>query len=63
MGNSSGGLRSSSWVRSPKGDEASGARWREEEPPGGFHFDRPTEFVQILEDWRADGGMKGLELG
>ncbi len=28
----------------------------------GFYFGGPTEFVKILEDWRADGGMKGLEL-
>ncbi len=27
----------------------------------GFYFGGPTEFVKILEDWRADGGMKGLE--
>jgi cyclohexanone monooxygenase len=29
----------------------------------GFYFGGPTEFVKILEDWRAEGGMKGLELG
>jgi len=29
----------------------------------GFHFGEPTEFVDLLEAWRADGGMKGLELG
>jgi cyclohexanone monooxygenase len=27
----------------------------------GFFFGQPTEFMQILEDCRADGGMKGLE--
>ncbi|MGE4605546.1 MAG: monooxygenase, partial [Myxococcota bacterium] len=27
-----------------------------------FFFGGPTEFVDILEGWRADGGMKGLEL-
>jgi len=26
----------------------------------GFYFGEPTEFVKILEDWRADGTMKGL---
>jgi hypothetical protein len=26
-----------------------------------FYFGGPTEFVEILEAWRADGGMKGLE--
>jgi len=29
----------------------------------GFFFGGPGEFVKILEDWRAEGGMKGLELG
>jgi cyclohexanone monooxygenase len=28
----------------------------------GFYFGGPREFVEILEAWRADGGMKGLEL-
>jgi cyclohexanone monooxygenase len=28
----------------------------------GFHFGGPTAFVKILEDWRADGSLKGLEL-
>ena len=27
----------------------------------GFYFGEPKEFVKILEDWRADGEMKGLE--
>jgi cyclohexanone monooxygenase len=27
----------------------------------GFYFGGPTEFVDILEAWRADGSMKGLE--
>ncbi len=27
-----------------------------------FYFGGPTEFVEILEAWRADGSMKGLEL-
>ncbi|MBJ21113.1 MAG: monooxygenase [Deltaproteobacteria bacterium] len=26
----------------------------------GFFFGEPTEFKTILEDWRAEGGMKGL---
>ena len=29
----------------------------------GFFFGGPTEFVEILEDWRADGGMRGMEPG
>jgi cyclohexanone monooxygenase len=29
----------------------------------GFFFGTPGEFVKILEGWRADGRMKGLELG
>ena len=29
----------------------------------GFYFGGPTEFVDTLEAWRADGGMRGLELG
>jgi len=29
----------------------------------GFYFGGPKEFVEILERWRADGGMPGLELG
>jgi cyclohexanone monooxygenase len=29
----------------------------------GFYFGGPTEFMDILKDWRADGEMKGLELG
>ena len=29
----------------------------------GFFFGEPTEFATILADWRADGGMKGFELG
>ncbi len=29
---------------------------------GGFFFGEPGEFVRILENWRAEGGMKGLEL-
>jgi cyclohexanone monooxygenase len=29
----------------------------------GFYFGGPTEFVEILEKWRADGEMKGLKLG
>ena len=28
----------------------------------GFFFGEPGEFMQILEDCRADGGMKGLEV-
>ncbi len=28
-----------------------------------FYFGGPTEFVEILEAWRAEGGMSGLELG
>jgi cyclohexanone monooxygenase len=28
----------------------------------GFYFGGPTEFVKILEDWRADGSLKGLRL-
>jgi hypothetical protein len=28
-----------------------------------FYFGEPTEFVTILERWRAEGAMKGLELG
>ena len=27
----------------------------------GFFVGKPTEFKKILEDWRAEGGMKGLE--
>jgi cyclohexanone monooxygenase len=27
----------------------------------GFYFGGPTEFVDILEQWRADGEMKGLQ--
>jgi cyclohexanone monooxygenase len=27
----------------------------------GFYFGGPTEFVEILEKWRADGEMRGLE--
>jgi cyclohexanone monooxygenase len=27
-----------------------------------FYMGGPTEFVEILEAWRADGSMKGLEL-
>ena len=29
---------------------------------GSFFFGEPAEFVAILESWRAEGGMKGLEL-
>ncbi len=29
---------------------------------GSFFFGGPTEFIDILEAWRADGGMEGLEL-
>jgi cyclohexanone monooxygenase len=29
----------------------------------GFFFGGPTEFMEILEAWRAEGGMKGLEVG
>jgi cyclohexanone monooxygenase len=28
----------------------------------GFYFGGPMEFVEILEKWRADGEMKGLEI-
>jgi cyclohexanone monooxygenase len=28
----------------------------------GFYFGGPTEFVKVLEDWRADGSLKGLVL-
>jgi cation diffusion facilitator CzcD-associated flavoprotein CzcO len=28
----------------------------------GFYFGGPTEFSEILEAWRADGGMQGLNL-
>jgi cyclohexanone monooxygenase len=28
----------------------------------GFYFGGPTEFVEVLEAWRSDGSMKGLEL-
>jgi hypothetical protein len=27
-----------------------------------FYFGGPMEFVELLEAWRAEGGMKGLEL-
>ena len=27
-----------------------------------FYFEGPSEFVEILEAWRTDGSMKGLEL-
>jgi len=27
-----------------------------------FYFGGPTEFIEILENWRADGKMRGLEL-
>jgi cyclohexanone monooxygenase len=27
----------------------------------GFFFGGPTEFVELLEQWRADGTMPGLE--
>ncbi len=27
----------------------------------GFYFGAPTEFVEILAQWRADGRLKGLE--
>ena len=27
----------------------------------GFFFGGPMEFIEILESWRADGGMNGLE--
>ncbi len=42
--------------------------YNNEGQPGGmsrqnfFYFGGPTEFVEILEAWRADGSMKGLEL-
>ena len=29
---------------------------------GSFFFGGPTEFVEILENWRVKGEMKGLEL-
>ena len=29
----------------------------------GFYGGGPVEFFRILESWRADGGLKGLELG
>jgi cyclohexanone monooxygenase len=28
----------------------------------GFYFGGPTEFAEVLENWRADGDMKGMEL-
>jgi len=28
---------------------------------GGFYFGEPTEFAELLEAWRADGSLKGLE--
>jgi cyclohexanone monooxygenase len=28
----------------------------------GFYFGGPMEFVKLLEDWRADGTLKGLAL-
>ena len=34
---------------------------REQFRQNGFFFGEPTEFKKILEDWRAEGGMKGLE--
>jgi cyclohexanone monooxygenase len=27
----------------------------------GFYFGGPTEFVELLEAWRAEGSMKGLD--
>ena len=27
----------------------------------GFYFGEPTEFAELLEAWRAEGAMKGLE--
>ena len=30
---------------------------------GGFFFGGPTEFAEILEAWRADGSLEGLERG
>jgi hypothetical protein len=29
---------------------------------GSFFFGAPTEYADILETWRAKGGMAGLEL-
>ena len=34
---------------------------RETSRQDGFYFGGPTEFVEILERWRASGDMKGLE--
>jgi hypothetical protein len=27
-----------------------------------MYFGAPTEFAELLEAWRAEGGMKGLEV-
>ena len=37
-------------------------RDREQFRQNGFFFGEPTEFKKILEEWRAEGGMKGLDL-
>ncbi|UCE87821.1 MAG: monooxygenase, partial [Deltaproteobacteria bacterium] len=51
------------------GEQCTPGYYNNEGQPGetsrqnGFYFGGPTEFVEILEAWRADGGMQGLERG
>lgn len=44
---------------------ASGEARREpadgDEPQNGFYISAPTEFAKILEDWRSDGRLAGLD--
>ncbi len=51
------------------GEQCTPGYYNNEGQPGeksrqsGFYFGGPTEFVEILEAWRADGGMRGLKRG
>jgi cyclohexanone monooxygenase len=50
------------------GEQCTPGYYNNEGQPGkssrqnGFYFGGPTEFVKILEGWRADGEMKGLNV-
>jgi cyclohexanone monooxygenase len=67
----------SDWVDTILGNASIGGQFQQDCTPGyynnegkpgeisrqnGFFFGEPMEFMKILEDCRADGGMKGLNL-
>ena len=50
------------WVPGTPGYYNNEGKPGERSGQNGFYGGGPVEFFKILEDWRAKGGLKGLEL-